>query len=206
MVKAEETAQELSPGLVNRALLWTFESLDEDHETERFFAAILGFCNLKVLIEPPLAGFIKPNDKKLSAALIDFMDRTLSSKLVSQSIKQRRIVICRMAIDTTSLSASQRILDRVLLGTWDRQLFSVEFGLSARRWGNNSDLVTAFRAKCVVALVMAYVQKCDERWFSLAIDQLGVSRSVMQSYLAHGDSVLLANLINITQYIFLFHS
>jgi hypothetical protein len=80
---AEETAQELSSGLDNRALLWTFRSLDEDHELERFFAAIPGFCDSKVLIDPPVAGFVKAHDRKLSAALINFMDRTLSSYLGS---------------------------------------------------------------------------------------------------------------------------
>jgi Family of unknown function (DUF6535) len=203
---AEETAQELSSGLDCRALLSTFESLDEDHELERFFAAIPGLCNSKALVYPPLTNFIKPNDRKLSAALINFMDRTLSSEIVPESVKQRRIVICRMAVDATSLSASRLILDRILLGTWDRQLYSVEFGHSARRWGNGGNLGTAFRAKCVVALVMALVQKRDERWFGLAIDQLGVSRSALQSYLAHGDSVLLANLIYITRQIVLYHS
>jgi hypothetical protein len=50
------------------------------------------------------------------------------------------------------------------------------------------------------------LQERDERWQSLAIDQLGVSRSVLQLYLMHGDSVSLANLISIAQEIFLCHS
>lgn len=201
---AEETAQELGLEIDGRALMWTFEALDEDHELEYFFAAIPGFCNSKVVADP-LGGFIKPNDKKLSAAVIEFMERTLSSNLISESVKQRRIIICRTAVDTALLSASQQILDRALLGTWDEQLHSIEFGLTARRWGNGGNPHIAFRAKCVVAVVLARVQERDDRWCSLALGQFGVSRSVLQRYLGHGDSVLLVNLICITREIFRFN-
>jgi len=153
----------------------------------------------------PLNAFTKPNDKRLSAALIQFMTRTLSSNLISESVRQRRIVICRMAVDATSLSASQQIMDRVLLGTWDKQLYSLDFGLSAKLWGNINNPRITFRARSVVALVLSRVQERDERWLSLAIDQFGVSRSVIQQYLLHGESVLLANLIVIAREIFLFH-
>ena len=84
-----------------------------------------------------------------------------------------------MAIDAASRSASRQILDRVLLGSWNEILFSIDFALSARRWGISSNLSIHFRAKCVVALVMIVFQERDERWESLAIDQLGMSRSVL---------------------------
>jgi hypothetical protein len=182
--------------------MWTFEFSDEDVDFERFFAAIPGFCMSRFVVDP-LGAFIKPNDK---STLIQFMDHTLSSNLISESVKQSRIAIGRMTVDATSLSASRQILDRVLLGTWNELLYSIDFGLSARRWGNSGNPQIHFRAKCAVALVVALVQERDEGWKSLAIDQLGVSRSVLQQYLMHGDSVLLANLIRITQEIFLHHS
>jgi uncharacterized protein DUF6535 len=204
---AEETAQGLASAIDGRALLWTLESLDEDLDLERFFAAIPGFCNSKVVVDP-LGAFIKPNDKKLSATLIQFMERALSSNLISESVKQTRIAICTMAIDATSLSACQQILERVLLGTWNDLLFSIDFALSARRWGNasHSHSPIQFRARCVMALAVVFLQERDERWQSLAIDQLCVSRSVLQRYLADGNSILLANLISITQKIFHYHS
>jgi hypothetical protein len=58
----------------------------------------------------------------------------------------------------------------------------------------------------VVAHVLSRVQERDERWLSLAIDQLGVSRPALQRFLVHGNSVLLANLTFITKEIFLYHS
>jgi hypothetical protein len=58
----------------------------------------------------------------------------------------------------------------------------------------------------VVALVIAFFQERDDRWERLAIDQLGISRSVLEQYLAHGDRVFLANFVCVTQKIFLYHS
>jgi hypothetical protein len=55
----------------------------------------------------------------------------------------------------------------------------------------------------VVALVNVIFQNRDDRWERLAIDQLGISRSVLEQYLTHGDNVLFANFICITQKIFL---
>lgn len=201
---AEETARGLGSGIDGRALLWMFESLDEDHDLERFFAAIPGFCKSKVVVDP-LNTFTKPNDRRLSAALIGFMDRTMTSNLISDSVKQRRIVICRTAVDVTSLSASEQILDRALRGTWDKLFDSIDFGCSARSWCNENNPRLTFRAKCVVAHVLSRVQERDERWFRLAINQFGVSRSILQRLVAHGDSILLANLTFITREICSYH-
>jgi len=176
---AEETAQMLTSDIDGRALLWTFESLDEDHELERFFAGIPGFCN-STAFDDPLGRFIGPNEKKLSAALIGFMERALSSKLISDTVKQRRIIICITAIDAASLSrASHQILLRALLG-WGELFNSVQFGLSARRWCNGNDPQTTFFVKCAVSVVIARVRNHDESWFDLATDQLGVSRTVFE--------------------------
>ena len=203
---AQETAQALTSDIDGRALLWTFETLDEDHELERFFAAIPGFCNSTAFVDP-LGRFIRPNDNKLSAALIGFTERALSSKLISDTVKQRRIIICTSAIDAASLSASRQILVRALLSLlgWDELLSSVQFGHSARRWSKSDDLLTTFFATCAVSVVIPRVQIHDERWFDLTTGQLGLSRTDLQRYLTHGDSVYLANLIYLIRHISLFH-
>ncbi|KAH9051833.1 hypothetical protein EDB87DRAFT_1693470 [Lactarius vividus] len=202
---AEETAQVLTSDIDGRALLWTFESLDEDHELERFFAAIPGFCNSTAFVNP-LGRFIGPNDKRLSAALVGFMERALSSKLISDTVKQRRIIICTTAIDAASLSASKQILVRALLDFgWGELFHSVQFGLFARRWSNGDDPLTTFCAKCAVSIVIARAQNHDENWFDLATGQLGVSITGLRGYLAHGDSLSFANLIFLTRHVFLFH-
>lgn len=43
------------------------------------------------------------------------------------------------------------------------------------------------------------MEERDERWLCLAMDQFGVSRPVLQRLVAHGDSILLANLTFITR-------
>ena len=45
----------------------------------------------------------------------------------------------------------------------------------------------------------AKVQEHDERWYELATGQLGISKPILQTYLSHGDSLLLANSISICQ-------
>jgi len=49
----------------------------------------------------------------------------------------------------------------------------------------------------VDAALIATVQEHDDRWFELATSQLGKSRAVLESYLTNGDSILLANCIDI---------
>ncbi|KAH9051705.1 hypothetical protein EDB87DRAFT_1571172 [Lactarius vividus] len=52
---AEETALNSLSEMDTRAFLWTFDSLDEDHELERFFSGLPGFRRSKV-VDDPLPG------------------------------------------------------------------------------------------------------------------------------------------------------
>jgi len=94
----EETARKPSSEIDGRVLAWRFDSLDEDLELERFFSCIPGFCSSEVVADP-LGTFIRPNENKLSWALIGLMDRTSASHLVSNTIKERRTAICVKAMD-----------------------------------------------------------------------------------------------------------
>jgi hypothetical protein len=49
---AEETAFNSPSEIDTRAFLWTFDSLDEDHELERFFAGLPGFRGSKMVKDP----------------------------------------------------------------------------------------------------------------------------------------------------------
>ena len=187
---AEDTALGLPSDIDYRALTWTLETLNEDNELEAFFEGIPGFCNSAV-VSDPLVAFKTPNGEKMSLALVGFMCNTLSSNLVPEPIKQRRIEICIKAVEAASLSINRRIFDRILYKDWSGLLNSVEFGLFLRRvvYGDPFD---AYYSQCVISLIVARVQERDARWFQLAMDHLGVSESVLQDYLDHGDSLLLA--------------
>ena len=198
---AEEYANTLSADIDYRALSWTFDSLDEDRELEQFFEGVPGLCT-STAVEDPVAGFVKPNDRKLSNALTGLMDRTVSSSLVPEKMVQRRITICTKAISAANLFGPWWILDRVLLGKWQAFLRSIDFGLFLQDWSRVDRPITTFYSQCAVAVIISSVptQARDDRWFQLVTRQIDdVSKSVPQSYVTHGDSILLANLIYIVQ-------
>ncbi|KAI0261029.1 hypothetical protein BC834DRAFT_493488 [Gloeopeniophorella convolvens] len=51
---AEETAMKQPPGIDSRALAWTYDSLDEDHELEQFLAGVPGILNSEAMKQPEL--------------------------------------------------------------------------------------------------------------------------------------------------------
>ncbi len=189
---AEEYAQKSSPEIDSRILLWMLQSSDQDHELEQFFASIPNFYSSRVFGNP-LAAFKASIGEKMADALVGLMDRTLSSDLLPQS-KQRRITICNRALTEASLPISRRTLERVLYNDWDGLLDSVEFGLLLRN-SCYSDPFAEYYSQCVVSVIIARAREHDDRWHELATGQLGISKSTLENYLAHGDSMLLANCV-----------
>ncbi|KAH9958233.1 hypothetical protein BC827DRAFT_1269669 [Russula dissimulans] len=201
----ERSARTLSSGIDGRALMWTFDSLDEDSELERFFGGITGFCSSEV-VEDPLNAFIKPNEERLSWALVGLIDRTSSSSWVPKPVKRQRIEICVRAMDMASFPIDAQFLGRVLSEGWAELLSSIEFGLLSRKRVDHSDPLAVHYSQLVISVIIARVQERDDRWFQLVTGQLHLSGSVLRKYLTHGDSVSLANLIHITRHIIEFFS
>ena len=193
---AEEYSSREPVEIDYRSLKWTFDSLDQDSDLEKFFEGVPDFCKSKA-VENPVGGFIRPNNSKLSNTLTGLMDRTLSSSLVSESAKQRRITICTRAIDAANLFGPWWILPRVLLGEWQAFLRSVDFGLFLKDWARVDRPITTYYAQCVLAVIISGVPVRDDRWLQLVTHQSQVSKSVLRRYLNHGDSIFLANLNNI---------
>ena len=196
----EETARRPSPEMDGRLLTWTFNSLDEDIELERFFSSIPGFCS-STLVEDPLDTFIRPNEDKLLWALIGLMDRTSASHLVPNRVKQRRSAICVKALDAASLPLNEEIFDRIFSEEWNGLLSSVELGLFLRRRVDPNEPYAASYAQSAISIIISREQVRDNHWFELATGHLGISRPVLRNYLAHGDSVMLANCIRTTRYL-----
>jgi hypothetical protein len=174
--------------------------LDEDSELEQFFDGVPAFCNPGAL-DNPVGGFIGENNQKLSNALTGLMDRTLPSSLVPESMKQRRITICTKAMDAANLFGPWWLLPRVLHGEWQAFLRSIDFGLFLKDWGRIDRPITTYYAQCAVAVIISSVdvQARDDRWVQLVARQINTSTSSVRSYLTHGDSILLANLIYIVR-------
>ena len=197
---AEEYASRVPAEIDYRSLSWTFDSLDQDSELELFFEGVPDFCKSNA-VDNPVGGFIKPNNSKLSNTLTGLMDRTLSSSLVSEAVKQRRITICTRAINAANLFGPWWILPRVLLGEWQAFLRSVDFGLFLKDWSRVDRPITTYYAQCVLAVILSgvQVQARDDRWFQLVTHQIKVPKSVLRRHFNHGDSIFLANLNNVVE-------
>jgi len=123
----------------------------------------------------------------------------LSSNLVSEPIKIRRLVICVKAIDAAHLSAAAYEILSEIFEHRPALLQSVELGHSLISQGNNDDQTTTLFAQCIIARIIANVPQRNERWFSLTMHHLGISEQILRAYLDHGDSVFLANLTHLTR-------
>jgi hypothetical protein len=194
---AEEFAFRLGPDIDYHLLLSTFQSLYEDTDLEKFFEGLSRLCSSEIGKTSSLQqGFINPHEKELSSALIGLINRTLSSD-ATELVKRRLMVVCTKAVDSTSLIGPWWILRCVLLGDWHQFLSCVEFGLFVQNWKNITHKVTRFYAQCVAVLTISIMRERDERWFQLA-SLLNASKS-LHEYIAHGDSILLANAIFIVR-------
>ena len=204
---ANEFALNLHPKIDHNSLLGTLQSLDEDTELEKFFERLPRLCDSEIGKRLRLQeGFIEQNQKELSSALIGLMNRTLPTNLVTEFVKQRRMIICTKVVNSTSLLGHWWILRCVLLGEWSKFLECIEFGLFVQNWKNVSDKVTSFTAQCVAALTISNLRReltrdkiRDERWLQLAAGLLKVPNFVLHRYITHGDSILLANAIFIVR-------
>ena len=194
---AEEFALQLGPEIDIDSVLRVFRSLDGDDELEQFFEGVPGLCDSKMATNT--LNFIKKNEKMFSTALIDLMDRTLSSNFVPEAVKLRRIIICTKVVDATSLLGPWWTLRRVLLGEWQKFLGCIEFGLFVQNWRCIAHPVTRFYGQCVAAVTLSSVQEHDDHWFQLASGPMGAFKYMFQDYNKHTDSILLANAIYIVR-------
>jgi hypothetical protein len=194
----EEIASKPLPETDARILSWMFETLDDDNQREQFFDCIPGFFSSKS-VEEPHRVLDELRHWMFADALSRFLDRSLTSNLLSEPVKTRRFVICLNAADATFPDIIRGFLHDILSGRWNGTLQSVEMGHHLRTWAINRDRETGLYTQCVVAGIIASVRERDGGWHALATDQLCVSRGVVQEYVAHGDSVLLANLIHVVR-------
>ncbi|KAI9447475.1 hypothetical protein H4582DRAFT_5850 [Lactarius indigo] len=171
MVKtAEEAALKISSEIDARALMWTFDSLDEDHELERFFAGIPGLCN-STAVSNPFGVFIGPYKWRLSDALVGLMHRTLTSNTVSGSVRRRRSLICTRAMHAASLPIRPSVCEEIVNGELSGLLDHVEFGQFIKR-DHYNDPLTAYYSSCMVAIVVARAKERGDPWSELAMGHL----------------------------------
>jgi hypothetical protein len=133
-----------------------------------------------------------------------FVDETLSSDSVPELVTSRRLLTCLNATQTVlGERAGMSITDKIIRsGNWNEMPLSPKIGHILNRWRNSTGSSRALIASCIIARIIAAVEKRDDTWMALARSQLGVTEEVFSSYLERGDSVLLANLIKTTRLFF----
>jgi len=135
-----------------------------------------------------------------------FLDHTFRSNTVTEDVKCSRLIICLDASHALlGPNESSSILDNILDGKWPKLLQSVEIGHSLLRWGNSSSASNQLYIRSIVSHIIANVETHNDRWTELVVDQLGISEDVLQEYISHGDSMLLAGFINTARRIMVPH-
>ena len=165
----EETALTSPLEIDTHVLLWTLDSLDEDHELERFFSGLSGFRSSEV-VEDPVPNLPEEGNRKLLTALAGLLNRTLSSDLLPESIKTRRTILCTKLVNPTHNT------DAI---TMDEQ--------------------ATLYLKATFSEILVRVEPRNDAWFILASNALDVPEGVLRGYAAHGDSLSLAILIHVTR-------
>ncbi|KAF8494153.1 hypothetical protein F5888DRAFT_1805741 [Russula emetica] len=207
--KVGEIVLDKSPKLDAKILESLLVTLGEDGARERFFEAIPGFYDSEVVhVDGVKENLMKSPDffHNFRRTVNQFLDQTLSSDSISESVRSRRLLTC---LDATHKSlggiARTSITNRVICSeNWIDIPPSPEIGHIIRRWHNNTNSSIALIGSCIIARIIARVEKRDrdDTWMTLARSHLGVTEEILRGYLKHGDSVLLANLIKTTRLFF----
>lgn len=195
----EKVSLKRSSEIDTRILESTLNSLSEDDALENFFGSIPDFFSSKwvKLLPTDLPAGLRDVFKE---ALYEFLDATFRSTTIPESIKASRL--------TTGLDASRSalgpngpswILGDILSGNWPELLRSVEIGHALRSWAYSNDEENALYVRSIISHVVARAENRNDRWLALAGDQLDMSEELVRHYVDHGDSILLANLMKITQ-------
>jgi hypothetical protein len=201
----ENIALRLSPDIDVRGLSWTFNSLEEDHELEEFLAGIPDFLSSHEVPNPAniLKGVID-RAPAMAYTVFLFIERTFSSGLVSEAIQERRKNVYMKALDLVTPLLPVTFYQALHFWESDHNptvhIFrSLDFWLLAEAHSHDDDPDVAISAQCMAAAIATGVQERDQHWFHIVMRQLDISEDDLRTYLAHGDSVLLANLIHIVE-------
>ena len=193
---AEETASGRLSEIDCCIVGWTVDALREDDELEKFFDALPGFYTSGV-VDHLQEHFPRDVQQKIEVSVGAFLNHTLSFSSVSESVAGRRLFCCLNAADAVGGPCLVGgIIRSMAHWDWHRMQRSVEFGHFLTRWDKSRGGRNALEVRGIISCIVESVQDRDDRWMALVLDHLNVPEYVLADYLAHGDSVLLANLIH----------
>ena len=190
--EAEKAALDGSSEIDGHIVEWTIDASIEDDDLDKFTEAIPGFYKSDVVNDLQKG----PVKWKILRTMREFLDRTFSSTSVPTSDKIRRLTTCLNAAGVVDTSNGVNdLLARLFFGSWHGEPDSVEIGQFLTSWIKSNNVQSSSAIRSINARIVSSVRERDDRWMALAMECLGIQEGVLQDYLAHGDSVLLACLI-----------
>jgi hypothetical protein len=195
--KAEDMTSEQSSKIDGRILGWTISALGDDDSLERFFEAIPGFFNSK-LVKHLERDFPETHLRTFWSALDEFMGHTLSSNFVTESVKSRRDIICRDIM--SMIPCPYYYMHDNLRSHFDQAPVLIDRLQAMARWCTHKNAYVADFARARVASNLASMQGRDDDWIRLASDVCGLAADDLRDDIAHArENLLLATLINVSR-------
>ncbi|KAH9038194.1 hypothetical protein EDB85DRAFT_526502 [Lactarius pseudohatsudake] len=195
-VDMDKLARKHSSSLDTSVVSRVFDSLDGHEDLEQFLSAIPGFYNSSE-VKKDVSVLERLNDKILAPAITSFMDRSLSSNLLTKPKKQQRITICLQAMNADPLllqctfSRSLQSLNSDIFECIDFVRLALEY-----LHRDDSDPWVKDYAQCIVAVAINRVHLDDGAWIDIAWRYLGPDHA---KYRWEGHNLRLCNLMYLTQ-------
>ncbi|KAF8266281.1 hypothetical protein EI94DRAFT_217343 [Lactarius quietus] len=198
-----------------RALWWTLDALDEDHEFERFVAAIPGYYR-STTVRPPAVALKHLThheglDSPLEARILELHSPpgTAPNQPPTSELEQNRRVACLEALYCLPGVVSRHLravaLDPTLFVS-DPLFASSEAWAVATSMTNDSNRDIALAAHCVASVLVVawrhgYAASPGPPGGSVGTlaQHLGVPEGVVRAWMQSGDSVMLANFIQLIE-------
>ena len=195
--QAEEVVFKRSWEYDIRILRWSIGALGDDDALEHFFEAIPGFFSSK-LVKHLRGNFPEHLLNRFWNALNGFLCRTLSSNLVAESVKSRRIDIGMTAMNVISqsrASSASSIPCDIHVGGWEwdkmPHISEMEYGQLLKHCTSDHEH-NAHYVQCIVAKILATVAALDrdDYWIQLATGAFGLSEHDLRTYINHDNNSL----------------
>jgi hypothetical protein len=190
---AEEVALKSPLEIDVRAFMWTFDSLDEDQELERFFSSLSDFRHSNVICDP-LPSLTGSEKARIVDSLISFAAYTVRSDLLPEVVKLQRAVMCAKVLETAGFDHDG--LDRLRDVISSSRPRIITLGPIANGSWTGQTIFT----QAIVTEFIARPREYDDSWFRhVAPNALGIPETVLRDYAANGNSLSLAILIHVTR-------
>jgi hypothetical protein len=191
---AEETVSERSSRIDIDIFGWTIGVLGEDESLEKFFEAIPGLFNSK-LVKHLERDFPLIHLNTFWITLFGFMRRTLSSNSITESAKSRRLIICGDIVSMIPCSIRDNLHSH-----FDQSPVSIEGLQAMARWFTHKNDYVAKCGRARVARNLVRMQERDDDWIALAGEVSGLPAHDLRDNIAHaGDNLFLATLIDFSR-------